>query len=97
MSGKVKPRNAKRHSVMVVETGPTMIGVVKVVREITSGCAGFVFARQQPPWGLKESVEFARSLPAVLLSGLTRPQADKIANRLRREGALAEVVTEVNR
>lgn len=64
--------------VVMTGFGANKVGVIKVVREITS-------------LGLKEAKDMVEAVPAVVKAGVSKTEADEIKKRLEEAGASAEV------
>lgn len=65
-------------AVVLIEAGEKRIEVIKEIREITK-------------LGLKESKEFAESLPKTVREGLDKESANKLKERLEKVGAKVEI------
>ena len=64
--------------VVLKEVGANKIAVIKVVREITG-------------LGLKEAKEIVDNVPKALKEGISKEDAEKLAEELKGAGAVAEV------
>ena len=64
--------------VMLMDAGSGKIGVIKVVRELTG-------------LGLKEAKELVESAPKAIKTGVTKEEADKVAEELKAAGAEVEI------
>lgn len=65
-------------SVVLKETGPEKIKVIKVVREITS-------------LGLKEAKDVTENVPSTIKEGLSKEEATAIAEKFKEAGAVVEI------
>jgi large subunit ribosomal protein L7/L12 len=65
-------------SVVLTDAGAQKIKVIKVVREITS-------------LGLKEAKEATEKLPSVIKEGISKEEANEIANKFKEAGATVEI------
>ncbi len=65
--------------VILKETGSEKIKVIKVVREVVSGL------------GLKEAKEIVESAPKTLKEGVSKEEAEKIAEQFKAVGATVEI------
>ena len=65
--------------VVLKEAGAEKIKVIKVVREVVSGL------------GLKEAKEIVDNVPKALKEGISKEDAEKLAEELKGAGAVAEV------
>lgn len=65
--------------VILKEAGAEKIKVIKVVREVVSGL------------GLKEAKEIVDNVPKALKEGISKEDAEKLAEELKGAGAVAEV------
>ena len=64
--------------VIMSSFGANKVGVIKVVREITS-------------LGLKEAKDMVEAVPATVKSGISKAEAEEIKKKLEEAGASAEV------
>ena len=64
--------------VILVNAGASKLGVIKVAREITG-------------LGLKEAKDFVESAPKAIKEGVSKEEADKIAEQLKAAGAEVEI------
>ena len=65
--------------VVLVDAGAEKIKVIKVVREVVSGL------------GLKEAKEFVESAPKTIKEGVSKEEAEKIAEQFKAVGATIEI------
>ena len=65
-------------SVILKETGAEKIKVIKVVREVTS-------------LGLKEAKEVTEKVPSTIKEGLSKEEANAIAEKFKEVGATVEI------
>ena len=65
--------------VVLVDAGAEKIKVIKVVREVVSGL------------GLKEAKEFVESAPKTIKEGVSKEEAEKIAEQFKAVGATVEI------
>jgi len=65
-------------SVILKETGAEKIKVIKVVREVTN-------------LGLKEAKEVTEKVPSTIKEGLTKEEANAIAEKFKEVGATVEI------
>ena len=65
--------------VVLVDAGAEKIKVIKVVREVVSGL------------GLKEAKEMVESAPKTLKEGVSKEEAEKIAEQFKAVGATVEI------
>ncbi len=65
--------------VVLKEAGSEKIKVIKVVREVVSGL------------GLKEAKEIVESAPKTLKEGISKEEAEKIAEQFKAVGATVEI------
>lgn len=65
--------------VVLVDAGSEKIKVIKVVREVVSGL------------GLKEAKEIVESAPKTLKEGVSKEEAEKIAEQFKAVGATVEI------
>jgi len=65
--------------VILKETGSEKIKVIKVVREVVSGL------------GLKEAKEIVESAPKTIKEGVSKEEAEKIAEQFKAVGATVEI------
>ena len=66
-------------NVVLVDAGAEKIKVIKVVREVVSGL------------GLKEAKEMVESAPKTLKEGVSKEEAEKIAEQFKAVGATVEI------
>ena len=66
-------------NVVLTEAGAEKIKVIKVVREVVSGL------------GLKEAKEFVESAPKTIKEGVSKEEAEKIAEQFKAVGATVEI------
>ena len=66
-------------NVVLVDAGAEKIKVIKVVREVVSGL------------GLKEAKEIVESAPKTLKEGVSKEEAEKIAEQFKAVGATVEI------
>ena len=66
-------------NVVLTEAGAEKIKVIKVVREVVSGL------------GLKEAKEFVESAPKTIKEGVSKEEAEKIAEQFKAVGATIEI------
>jgi large subunit ribosomal protein L7/L12 len=64
--------------VILKETGPEKIKVIKVVREVTS-------------LGLKEAKDVTEKVPSTIKEGISKEEAEAIAAKFKEVGAVVEV------
>ena len=64
--------------VELTEIGPNKVKVIKVVRDYTG-------------LGLKEAKELVDSAPSIIKNGITKAEADDLAEKLTAEGAKATI------
>ena len=64
--------------VILVSGGPSKLGVVKIVKELTG-------------LGLKEAKDLVDSAPKAVKEGVSKAEADEIATKLKEGGAEVEV------
>ena len=64
---------------VLVDAGSEKIKVIKAVREVVSGL------------GLKEAKDFVESLPKALKEGVSKEEAEKIAEQFKAVGATVEI------
>ena len=64
--------------VVMTNFGANKVGVIKVVREITS-------------LGLKEAKDMVEAVPAVVKAGVAKAEAEELKKKLEEAGASAEV------
>ena len=64
--------------VELTEVGPNKVKVIKVVRDYTG-------------LGLKEAKELVDSAPSIIKEGITKAEADDLAEKLTAEGAKATI------
>lgn len=64
--------------VILKETGPEKIKVIKVVREITA-------------LGLKEAKEVTEKVPSTIKEGISKEEAEEIAAKFKEVGATVEI------
>lgn len=64
--------------VVMTSFGANKVGVIKVVREITS-------------LGLKEAKDMVEAVPATVKSGVSKAEADELKKKLEEAGASADV------
>lgn len=64
--------------VIMTSFGANKVGVIKVVREITS-------------LGLKEAKDMVEAVPATVKSGVAKAEAEELKKKLEEAGAAAEV------
>lgn len=64
--------------VVMTSFGANKVGVIKVVREITS-------------LGLKEAKDMVEAVPATVKSGVSKTEADELKKKLEEAGASADV------
>ena len=64
--------------VILKETGPEKIKVIKVVREVTS-------------LGLKEAKDVTERVPSTIKEGISKEEAEAIAAKFKEVGAVVEV------
>ena len=65
--------------VVLVDAGSEKIKVIKVVREVVSGL------------GLKEAKEIVESAPKTIKEGVSKEEAEKIAEQFKAVGATVEI------
>lgn len=65
-------------TVVLTNTGPNRIGVIKALREILG-------------LGLKEAKDFSESVPQILKEGIEKSEADSIKEKLETVGASIEI------
>ena len=65
--------------VVLKDAGSEKIKVIKVVREVVSGL------------GLKEAKDFVENLPKALKEGVSKEEAEKIAEQFKAVGATVEI------
>lgn len=76
--GDAKPAEKTEFDVVLTNFGENKIGVIKVVRAITS-------------LGLKEAKDLVESAPKAVKTGLSKEEAEKIAKEIEGAGGKAEV------
>lgn len=64
--------------VVMTSFGANKVGVIKVVREITS-------------LGLKEAKDMVEAVPAVVKSGVAKAEAEELKKKLEEAGAAADI------
>jgi large subunit ribosomal protein L7/L12 len=78
-AGAAAPAEEKTEfDVILKETGPEKIKVIKVVREITA-------------LGLKEAKEVTEKVPSTIKEGISKEEAEEIAAKFKEVGATVEV------
>ncbi|HHY63430.1 MAG TPA: 50S ribosomal protein L7/L12 [Clostridiaceae bacterium] len=65
-------------TVVLKETGPEKIKVIKVVREVTN-------------LGLKEAKDVTENVPSTIKEGLSKEEANAIAEKFKEVGAVVEI------
>ena len=73
-----KPAEQTEFTVVLTSSGAQKIGVIKVVREITS-------------LGLKEAKDLVEGAPKAVKEGVTKDEAEKIKKQLEAAGATVEL------
>ena len=79
-AGPAEPQDVKTEfDVVLKEAGSEKIKVIKVVREVVSGL------------GLKEAKEMVESAPKTIKEGVSKEEAEKIAEQFKAVGATVEI------
>ena len=73
-----KPAEQTEFTVVLKEAGANKIGVIKVIREITS-------------LGLKEAKDAVDSTPSTVKEGISKAEAEEIKKKLEDQGAVVEL------
>ncbi len=76
--GEAKPAEKTEFDVILTNFGENKIGVIKVVRAITS-------------LGLKEAKDLVEAAPKAVKQGLSKEEAEKIAKEIEGAGGKAEI------
>lgn len=66
--------------VILTETGPNRVRVIKAVREIA-----------QPPLGLREAKALVEAAPKAVREGVSREEAEEIQEKFKQVGATIEI------
>ena len=76
--GDAKPPEKTEFDVILTNFGENKIGVIKIVRQITS-------------LGLKEAKDLVEAAPKAVKQGLSKEEAEKIAKEIEGAGGKAEI------
>lgn len=77
-AGAVAAEEQTEFDVVMTSFGANKVGVIKVVREITS-------------LGLKEAKDMVEAVPATVKAGVAKAEAEEVKKKLEEAGAAAEV------
>lgn len=77
-AGAAAAEEKSEFDVVLAEAGASKMGVIKLVKEITG-------------LGLKEAKEIVDNVPKALKEGISKEDAEKLAEELKGAGAVAEV------
>jgi large subunit ribosomal protein L7/L12 len=77
-AGAAQAAEQTEFDVVMTSFGANKVGVIKVVREITS-------------LGLKEAKDMVEAVPAVVKSGVAKAEAEELKKKLEEAGAAADI------
>jgi large subunit ribosomal protein L7/L12 len=77
-AGAAQAEEQTEFDVVMSSFGANKVGVIKVVREITS-------------LGLKEAKDMVEAVPAVVKSGVSKAEAEELKKKLEEAGAAADI------